>query len=372
MAEPKIAGPLPPGSTVGILGGGQLGRMLAIAAAGLGFRCHVYCPDDGSPAFHVTDRHTRAAYSDAAALETFARSVDVVTYEFENVPFAAAAALAKLVTVEPKFSVLEIAQDRSSEKTYARNLGLPVAGFAVLSSLEELDRDIDVIGIPAVLKTRRMGYDGKGQFIIRRKSDTADAWRAIGGKPAILESMVPFAAELSVIVARGRDGALRIFDIVENHHRNHILATSKVPAAIDPSTAQTARHIASTLAHALSYVGVLAVELFLLRIDGSETLLINEIAPRVHNSGHWTQDACQHSQFELHIRAIAGWPLPDVSRHCDVEMMNLIGDDVHLWSSLAAESRSSLHLYGKDDVRPGRKMGHVNRLKPRLPGPSTE
>jgi 5-(carboxyamino)imidazole ribonucleotide synthase len=365
MAEATIAGPLPPGSTVGILGGGQLGRMLANAASRLGLRSHVYCPDANSPAFHVTDRHTQASYSDTRALENFARSVDVVTYEFENVPAQTAATLARLVPVEPNPSVLEVAQDRFLEKSFVRNLGLPVVEFATASSLQELERNFDLIGTPAILKTRRMGYDGKGQFIIRGKSELADAWQATGGEPALLEAFVPFSTELSAIVARGRDSALRIFDIAENRHENHILHTSTVPADIDPATALTARRIGKTIAEALQYVGVLAVELFVLTGGDGETLLVNEISPRVHNSGHWTLDACQHSQFELHIRAIAGWPLPDANRHSDVEMLNLVGDDVKAWSRLAGQSGLSLHLYGKDEIRPRRKMGHVNRLKPK-------
>ncbi len=363
MPEEKPERPLPPGSTIGILGGGQLGRMLADAASRLGFRSHVYCPEARSPAFQVTDRHTQAAYTDWPALEKFARSVDVVTYEFENVPAASVAMLAKLAPVAPEPSVLELAQDRFHEKSFIRNLGLPVADFSQVSSRLELEREVRRLGCPCVLKTRRMGYDGKGQFVIREESDLAEGWQTTGGAPALLESWVGFSAELSVIVARAADHTLRIFDIAQNRHRNHILHSSTVPADIGLATAEAARRIGTTIAEALDYVGVLAVELFLVRAGGEESLLVNEIAPRVHNSGHWTLDACQHSQFELHVRAIAGWPLPEPARHSDVEMVNLLGDDVLLWRDFAGQPGVSLHLYGKDEIRPGRKMGHVNRLK---------
>ena len=372
MAEATTAGPLPPGATVGILGGGQLGRMLVNAASRLGLKSHVYCPEPNSPAFEVTDRHTQASYSDTRALENFARAVDVVTYEFENVPAATAGALARLVPVRPDPAVLEVSQDRLLEKSFVRKLGLSVAEFAATSTFAELERNLGVLGTPAILKTRRMGYDGKGQFILRDKADLARAWAAIGGEPALLEAFVPFSAELSVIVARAQEGALRIFDVAENRHENHILHSSIVPANLDRATEHAARQVGKVVAEALRYVGVLAVELFILRNGDAETLLVNEIAPRVHNSGHWTLDACQHSQFDLHIRAIAGWPLPDVNRHSDVVMVNLLGDDVRRWRELAAEPGLSLHLYGKDEILSGRKMGHVNRLTAKRLGPSTD
>ncbi len=339
--------------------------MLVNAAARLGFRSHVFCPEPRSPAFQVTDMHTQASYSDWPALETFARSVDVVTYEFENVPAASAAMLAGLVPVQPGPLVLEVTQDRFQEKSFLKKLGLPVADFAEVSSRLELERQVRLLGCPCVLKIRQMGYDGKGQFVIRQESDLAEAWQAAGGAAAVLESYVAFAAELSVIVARGSDGTLRVFDIARNRHENHVLHTSIVPAGIGRATADAARRIGTTIADALEYVGVLAVELFLVRDGGAESLLVNEIAPRVHNSGHWTIDACQYSQFELHIRAIAGWPLPEPTRHADVEMVNLLGEDVLLWRDFAGQPGLSLHLYGKEEIRPGRKMGHVNRLRSR-------
>jgi 5-(carboxyamino)imidazole ribonucleotide synthase len=349
---------------IGILGGGQLGRMLAMAAATLGFRTHIFCPDPDSPAFHVADRHTVAAYEDELALEAFARSVDIVTYEFENVPADAATAILRHVLVEPKPSVLDITQDRHTEKSFIRSLGLNVAAFENVSTDEEIILAASRVGYPAILKTRRFGYDGKGQALIADASAIAPAWAAIGARPAILEACVLFRKEISVVLARGRDGTTRIFDIPENRHENHILRSSIVPARIGKEAAAAAREIGSTLANALGYVGVMAVELFVIDGPDGERLLVNEIAPRVHNSGHWTEDACLFSQFDLHIRAIAGWPLPDPQRHSDVEMTNIIGSEAEAWPAFACEPRTVFHLYGKKEIRPGRKMGHVNRLKP--------
>jgi 5-(carboxyamino)imidazole ribonucleotide synthase len=357
--------PLPPGSVIGILGGGQLGRMLALAAGKLGLRTHVYCPDPDSPAFQVADRHIVAPYEDRAALETFARCVDVVTYEFENVPADAAATLLRHVPVEPKPSVLDITQDRYTEKSFVASQGLEIAAFAPVATAEEIAVAASRIGYPVILKTRRFGYDGKGQALIADEAAIPAAWKAIGARPAIVEAHVAFRKEISVILARGRDATLRIFDIPENRHEHHILRSSAVPAGISDKAAARAGALGFTLANALGFVGVMAVELFVTDGPDGERLLVNEIAPRVHNSGHWTQDACLFSQFDLHIRAIAGWPLPEPQRHSDVEMTNILGSEIEAWLALAGEPQAILHLYGKKEIRPGRKMGHVNRLKPR-------
>ncbi len=357
--------PLPPGSVIGILGGGQLGRMLSLAAAEIGFATHIYAPPGDNPATDVARAATIAPWNDEAALAAFAGAVDVVTYEFENVPEATARFLAARRPVRPNPDALAVAQDRLAEKTMATGLGLAVPPFVQVDSRADIDAALRKVAGPALLKTRRLGYDGKGQAMIRT-IDTADAaWDAIGRAPAILERLVPFTCEISAIVARGIDGQTRAFDVPENRHAHGILLTSTVPAAIAPALAREAVGIAERIALALDYVGVLAVELFVVGDGGAARLLVNEIAPRVHNSGHWTTDACLVSQFEMHIRAIAGWPLPDPARHSDVEMTNLLGADQDDWTVLAAEPGARLHLYGKAEARPGRKMGHVNRVTPR-------
>ena len=355
--------PLPPGSTIGILGGGQLGRMLALAAAKLGLKTHIYCPEAGSPAFEVAGTFTIAAYEDAEALARFAASVDVVTYEFENVPGETARLLSAAVAVAPAPSILAVSQDRLTEKQFIEAQGIPVPAFANVENLADLHAAVARFGTPCVLKTRTMGYDGKGQAKIMDAAGAEAAWDAIGRKPAIAEAFVPFAAEVSVIAARGRDGQTAVFDIPLNEHRNHILHSSTVPSGLAEATETAARAIGAKLAQSFDYVGVMAVELFLVRENGTETLLVNEIAPRVHNSGHWTESACMSSQFEQHIRAVAGWPLASTARFADVEMTNLIGSDADHWQALAAEPGAAVHLYGKAEGRPGRKMGHVNRLK---------
>jgi 5-(carboxyamino)imidazole ribonucleotide synthase len=350
---------LDPGATIGILGGGQLGRMLALAAARLGLKCHVFAPNPDSPAFDVVSRVTRADYSDTEALDRFAADVDVVTYEFENVPADTATFLAARVPVLPDPQVLATTQDRLAEKTFVAGLGIGTAAFAAVSAPAELAAALERIGRPAVLKTRRFGYDGKGQAAIRDGGDPAAAWREIGGQPSILEAFVPFEREVSVIVARSRDGALESFDVTENEHRDHILKISRVPASVSAAVAQDARQIAETIAHRCAHVGVLAVEMFVLRDGG---LLVNEIAPRVHNSGHWTIDGASVSQFEQHIRAVAGWPLARPIRHGRVEMVNLIGSEVEEYRRWLTVPGAAVHLYGKTAVRPGRKMGHVTRV----------
>jgi 5-(carboxyamino)imidazole ribonucleotide synthase len=356
-----IERPLTPGMIVGILGGGQLGRMLAMAAAELGLSCHIYCPDPKSPAFAVAAARTIAPYEDEAALAAFASAVDVVTYEFENVPVATARFLMQRVPVFPDSRSLEIAQDRLAEKQMMTDLGIAVPPFAAVNTQTDIYSALGRIGRPAILKTRRFGYDGKGQALIRSGDDLVAAWRAIGEAAAILEAFVVFEREISVILVRARDGTLRAYDIAENRHAGGILAETTVPAQVTPQTAAEAVAIAEKIAAALNHVGVLVVEMFV-TTDGG--LLVNEIAPRVHNSGHWTSDACLSSQFEQHIRAISGWPLADTNRHSDVTMTNLIGDDVAKRAEILAEPGARLHLYGKAEARPGRKMGHVNRIRP--------
>lgn len=355
--------PLPPGSTVGILGGGQLARMLALAAARLGIDCHIYAPEADSPAFAVSAARTMAGYEDLAALEAFARQVDVVTYEFENVPAATAAFLQSRKPVAPGVTALETAQDRISEKTFISGLGIPVAPFAEVSGLASLEAALAGIGRPAVLKTRRFGYDGKGQTKILAETDAAAAFAEIGRQPAVLEGFVAFDMEVSVIAARGWSGEVAVYDVPENRHENHILRHSRVPARIAAEVAATARAYGERIAEALDYVGVIGVEMF---VAGGQ-VIVNEIAPRVHNSGHWTMDACQVSQFEQHIRAVCGWPLGSPARFADVTMTNILGAEIGRWRELAAEPGVHLHLYGKKDPRPGRKMGHFNRLTPRQP-----
>jgi 5-(carboxyamino)imidazole ribonucleotide synthase len=350
-----------PDQIIGILGGGQLGRMLALAGARLGLRCQIYAPEPESPAFDVVRRITEADYSDEVALARFAEDVDIVTYEFENVPDKAARFLSSRLTVRPGPRALSVAQDRVVEKTFARDCGLTVPAFEPVDDVAGLEQALARLGRPAVLKTRRFGYDGKGQAVIRIGDDPAAAFAAIGRQPAILEAFVPFEREISVLVVRGADGELRHYDPVENVHRGGILRTSTVPAQVAPATAMEAVRMGRVLAEALDYVGVLAVELFA-TVDGR--LLFNEMAPRVHNSGHWTEAACHCSQFENHMRAVAGLPLGSTARHADAVMQNLIGADVEAWRAIAAEDGTVLHLYGKRDQRDGRKMGHVTRLKP--------
>jgi 5-(carboxyamino)imidazole ribonucleotide synthase len=353
---------LKPGDTIGILGGGQLGRMLAMAAARLGLRCQVFSPDPDSPAFDVVLNATCAEYADVEALELFANDVDVITYEFENVPAAAAMILGARRPVLPDRKILETTQDRLAEKNFVKRLGIGTADYADVSSAAALRAAISRIGLPAVIKTRRFGYDGKGQAIIRDGDDVEQIWEDLGTKSAILEAFVPFDCEVSMIAARSADGHVECFDVTENEHRDHILKTSRAPAAISEALAAQARTIAETIANALDYVGVLAVEMFVLAGDGGPTLLVNEIAPRVHNSGHWTLDGASISQFEQHIRAIAGWPLGKPVRHGPVTMTNLIGDDINSYEEWLTVPGATVHLYGKGPARPGRKMGHVTQV----------
>jgi 5-(carboxyamino)imidazole ribonucleotide synthase len=355
---------LKPGATIGILGGGQLGRMLALAAARLGLRCHIYSPERNSCAFQVTPLSTCAAYEDERALARFAAAVDVVTYEFENVPAKTAALLAKRKPVAPDPTVLEITQDRLIEKNFIAELGIATAPYAPVHSASQLAAAIESVGLPAVLKTRHFGYDGKGQAKIAKGSDPAAAWRSLQNAPCILEGFIAFEREVSMVAARSADGKVECFDVTENEHRDHILKISRVPAKVAAPLAADARRIAARIAKAFGYVGVLAVEMFVVKRGRSRALLVNEIAPRVHNSGHWTIDGATVSQFEQHIRAVAGWPLAKPLRLGRVEMTNLIGAEIDEASHWLGVTGASLHVYGKGEARPGRKMGHVTRVWP--------
>ena len=349
---------LPPGSTIGIVGGGQLGRMLAIAAAQLGYRCHIFDPHSAPCAAEVSAEFTRADFHDVEALRRFADAVDVVTYEFENLPVAALETIAG--KLKPGTRSLAVAQDRAEEKSFIESTGARVAPWHAVSSLEEVEAAVAKLGVPVVLKTRRYGYDGKGQAWIRSPGDAAAAWDAIGGEPAVAEAGVAFSAEYSVIVARWADGRHALWDSAENVHRNGILHTSTVPCgnAVAAQLAE-ARVAALAVAEALGHVGVLTVEFF----AGSDGPVVNEIAPRVHNSGHWTIEGAETSQFEQHVRAICGLPPGSTALvGSGAVMENLIGGDVDRWADIVAEEGAHLHLYGKGEARPGRKMGHVTRI----------
>ncbi|MEI2299565.1 5-(carboxyamino)imidazole ribonucleotide synthase [Ensifer sp. MJa1] len=347
-------------TTIGIIGGGQLGRMLAMAAARLNFRTVILEPQLDCPAAQVANDQIIAAYDDEAALAKLADVSDIITYEFENVPVAAAERLAAKRPVFPPPKALEVAQDRLVEKRFINNCGIATARFHAVDSQADLEAALHDFGGTGVLKTRRLGYDGKGQRVFRSTADSpAGAYAALGSVPLILESFVPFEREVSIIAARSADGAVACFDPAENVHRNGILHTSTVPAALSSATADTARHAAKAILDALGYVGVIGVEFFVLA-DGS--LVANEMAPRVHNSGHWTEAACVVSQFEQHIRAVAGLPLGNPQRHSDCVMQNLIGDDMADVPAWLATDDVLVHLYGKTEARLGRKMGHVTRL----------
>jgi 5-(carboxyamino)imidazole ribonucleotide synthase len=351
--------PLAPGSTIGILGGGQLGRMLSVAAARLGYMTHIYEPGAGPPAGQVAHRVITAEYDDTAALATFADSVDVITYEFENIPTDALDLLEAHRPIHPGRRALGISQDRLTEKEFLQGLGLKTAPFADIAGRADLTRALADIGTPAILKTRRFGYDGKGQVRLTDPSQADAALADLQGAPAILEGFVDFSHEVSVIAARGLDGAVAAFDPGENVHRDGILRTTTIPARLTPAQRTDAILLAANILNALDYVGVLGVELFVT----PQGLIVNEIAPRVHNSGHWTQNGTAVDQFEQHIRAIAGWPLGDGQRHSDVVMENLIGDDIARLPDLARDTQTAIHLYGKAQARAGRKMGHINRIR---------
>ena len=348
------------GATIGILGGGQLGRMLAVAASRLGFRTHIFEPMANPPAADVAHAVTTAGYDDTGALRAFAASVDVITYEFENIPTSALDVLEALRAVRPGRVALATSQDRLLEKAFLTGLGIACAPYAAVNSLADLQAAIAVVGVPSILKTTRLGYDGKGQVRLGSADDAGAAWDAMQGAQSVLEGFITFTHEVSVIAARGPDGSVACYDPGQNVHRDGILHTTTLPARLTANQRTDAVLMAAKVLNALDYVGVLGLELFV--TPGG--LIANEIAPRVHNSGHWTQNGCAVDQFEQHIRAVAGWPLGDGSRHSDVVMENLIGDDMLRVPVLARENGAALHLYGKAEARPGRKMGHVNRVRP--------
>lgn len=361
-ATARLPDALPPNATIGIIGGGQLGRMSAMAAARLGYRCHILTPEPDSPAAQVSAACTLGEYEDADVLRRFAGAVDVITFEFENVSAEGLDLLASLRPVHPSPAVLRVSQDRVTEKSFLADAGVPTAPWQAVDSLAGLHAAVAVIGLPAVLKTTRLGYDGKGQAVLRDTADIGPAWDTLDPKPLVLEGLVPFACEVSVIVARGADGAGTVFDVMENRHRAGILDLTLAPARVAPGTAAEAQRVAWRIAESLALIGLLTVEMF---VDQSGRVLVNEIAPRPHNSGHWTIDACPASQFELHVRAVAGLPLPPGRRHADAVMKNLVGpEETALWPQVVATPNLIPHLYGKAEARPGRKMGHVTRLFP--------
>ena len=355
---------LPPGSVIGIIGGGQLGRMSALAAARLGYLVHIFSPEAGGPAAQVAAFSTVAAYDDEAALARFAAAVDVVTFEFENIPAASLALLERLKPVRPSAKILGISQDRLLEKQFLNAAGIATAPWLPVHGPAELA----AITVPAILKTTRLGYDGKGQALVRTAAAAAAAFEALAPKPLVAEGLIDFAAEISVMVARGADGTVVAYDAVENRHKHHILDLTIAPAPLPPDLLAQAGDIAGQIAEGLGLVGLLGVEMF---VTGTGNLLVNEIAPRPHNSGHWTIDACPVSQFEMHIRAVAGLPLPPAIRHSDAAMKNLVGpDDIAQWPAILATPGLCAHHYGKTEARPGRKMGHYTKLFPKggLPG----
>lgn len=350
---------VPPGSTIGIVGGGQLGRMLARAASRMGYKTHIFTPDKDSPASHVATSTTIGAYQDTTALRAFGQSVDVVTFEFENIPAETLEMLESLVAVRPKPEVLFTTRHRLREKQFIQAQGIKTAPFAPVRTDAELQTAIATIGTPAVLKTTELGYDGKGQVVIKNASDATDAWKKLGRSECILEGFIEFSAEASIIVARSTHGEMRCYPLVENIHKNHILHRTIAPAPFIDAHQDEAVRIAKTLAEKLDVVGLLAVELFVTK-DG---LLVNELAPRPHNSGHWSMEGAPTAQFEQHARAICGWALGDTTARGKVEMINLLGDDWKQWEDYAKQAEAHVHLYGKTESRPGRKMGHVTIVK---------
>ena len=351
--------PLAPGATIGIIGGGQLGRMLSVAASRLGFKSHIFEPGANPPAGQVADHVTTAGYDDAEALKAFAESVDVITYEFENIPTEALDIVEAIRPVHPRREALHVSQDRLTEKAFLSELGLQTAPYAAVDDEVDLAEAMEEVGLPAILKTRRFGYDGKGQARLKTADDAPQALADMAGAPSILEGFVNFSHEVSVIAVRGQGGDVACFDPGENVHKDGVLDTTTVPARLSASQRTDAVLLAAKILNHLKYVGVMGVELFVT----PQGLIVNEIAPRVHNSGHWTQNGCAVDQFEQHIRAVAGWPLGDAQRHSDVVMENLIGDDMDRVPEIAKERDAALHLYGKAETKPGRKMGHVNRIQ---------
>jgi 5-(carboxyamino)imidazole ribonucleotide synthase len=353
--------PLPPGSAIGILGGGQLGRMLSLSAAKLGFDVVILCPEENCPAGRVSRRQVAGSYDDPRALASFSEGLSAVTFEFENVPAAALERLsAHGVAIAPGPRALAVAQDRVDEKSFLNAHGVATVAFEAVDSAQGCIEAVARLGAPSLLKTRREGYDGKGQAWIEHGDDPAAVFERLGGVACILEAPADFTRELSVIAARGRDGEIALYPLGENHHEGGVLRRTAAPAKTSDAIADQAERIAHQVLNGLDYVGIMGIELFEL---ASGTLLVNEIAPRVHNTGHWTQDGCEVDQFEQHIRAVAGWPLGPTAAHCHVEMTNLLGDEADNWAALAAEPEGRLHLYGKSGGAPGRKMGHINRLR---------
>ncbi len=346
-----------PGGTIGILGGGQLGRMIALAAAKLGYKCHIYCPEENSPAFQVANAYTVAAYDDETRLALFAKAVDVVTYEFENVPAQTAKIVAQYAPLRPGARALEVSQDRLSEKTFLNQHHITTAPFAPFATLDELRSAVQKIGKPAVAKTRRMGYDGKGQALIKNRENIDDVMDVTKGADAILEGFVTFDREISAIVARAKSGDVAAFPIAENVHTNHILATTTVPANVKTIVEAKAKIMATKIANALDYIGVLTVEMFI--SDATGTVTVNELAPRVHNSGHWTIEGAETSQFEQHVRAICGLPLGPTDALGTITMKNLLGSDILDFEKYFNDPKVHYHHYGKKHPRKGRKMGHV-------------
>ncbi len=350
-----------PGGTIGILGGGQLGRMLALAAANLGYRCHIFCPEENSPAFQVADTTTVASYTNEEALIDFAQSVDVATYEFENVPGNTADTVSAHTLLRPGARALTVTQDRLTEKQFLNDAGVETAPYQAFHTADELEAAFKTIGRPSVAKTRRFGYDGKGQQLIKTPKDLELVLDVTQNMPAILEGFIPFDREISVIVARSASGDVAAYPVGENVHTNHILDTTDVPAAVSDRIEATAKVLATKVANALDYIGVMGVEMFV--TDSTGQIIVNEIAPRVHNSGHWTMDGAHTSQFEQHIRAICDLPLGDTQARGKVRMKNLLGEDILNLDEFLEDPTASVHHYGKSDPRPGRKMGHVTWVK---------
>jgi 5-(carboxyamino)imidazole ribonucleotide synthase len=354
-----------PGGVVGMLGGGQLGRMTAMAAARLGYRTHVFTPEAESPCAQVSAAETLAPYEDLDALARFARDCDVVTLEWENIPVSTLAFIQQFVPVHPGPGVLAVTQDRRLEKDFVNCRSIATAPWRPVTDAATAAAAAAELGLPAIMKTARLGYDGKGQARLAPGDDAVAAWNALGAVDCVLEGFVDFACEVSVVVARAQDGGIAAYPAVENRHRSGILDVTVAPAALPPAVLAEADAIARDLADALHLVGVLAVEMF---VTADGRVLVNELAPRPHNSGHWTIDACSTSQFEQLVRAVCGLPLGTVEAHSDAVMRNLIGDDVQRWAELLADPGACLHLYGKAESRPGRKMGHVTRLFPKGSG----
>lgn len=358
---------LPPGSTLGILGGGQLGRMLSQAASRLGFNVVILDPEENSPAGRVSQGQIVAPYDRGTALDVMGKACDAVTFEFENVPASSVDRLrAAGARVAPGPLALAVSQDRLEEKTYLNGVGAATVAFHPVNGPDDVRAGLERLGAPALLKTRREGYDGKGQIWIKSARQATEAWEALGGRPAILEARAAFARELSIIAARGWDGSIAVYPLGENHHSGGVLRKTLAPAPVDDRTRRAANRIARAVLDGLDYVGVIGIELFDM---GPMGLLVNEIAPRVHNTGHWTQDGCVCDQFEQHVRAVMGWPLGPTTPHARVEMTNLLGEEIERWSELSRRVDRRLHLYGKSPAKPGRKMGHVNRVLGPFPGP---